>query len=169
MVSRPSWSHDRLIFNMGIPITGKDGLYIETGLFDSKQSTTKPCAYSMGYTVYRQHKIAKTFQDSKVHGADMSAPGGPNVGPINLAIRVVWRANFGDLSHTNFEVWLEMEKWQLIFLRNDSARSVIRDLWCSGVPLQQGRFSPKNTHSTGRRFNINTSSYQYRKSHCGRS
>ena len=25
-------SHDRLIFNMGIPIPGKDGLYIETGL-----------------------------------------------------------------------------------------------------------------------------------------
>ena len=24
-------SHDRLIFNMGIPISGKDGLYIETG------------------------------------------------------------------------------------------------------------------------------------------
>ena len=24
-------SHDRLIFNMGIPIPGKDGLYIETG------------------------------------------------------------------------------------------------------------------------------------------
>ena len=26
-------SHDRLIFNMGIPIHGKDGLYIETGPF----------------------------------------------------------------------------------------------------------------------------------------
>ena len=25
------WSHDHLIFNMGIPIPGKDGLYIETG------------------------------------------------------------------------------------------------------------------------------------------
>ena len=25
------WSCDRLIFNMGIPILGKDGLYIETG------------------------------------------------------------------------------------------------------------------------------------------
>ena len=25
------WSHDRLIFNMGIPITAKDGLYIEKG------------------------------------------------------------------------------------------------------------------------------------------
>ena len=25
------WSRDRLIFNMGIPIPGKDGLYIETG------------------------------------------------------------------------------------------------------------------------------------------
>ena len=25
------WSHDRLIFNMGIPIPGKDGLYIEMG------------------------------------------------------------------------------------------------------------------------------------------
>ena len=24
-------SHDRLIFNMGIPIPGQDGLYIETG------------------------------------------------------------------------------------------------------------------------------------------
>ena len=24
-------SHDRLIFNMGIPIPGKDSLYIETG------------------------------------------------------------------------------------------------------------------------------------------
>ena len=24
-------SHDRLIFNMGIPIPGKDGLYIEMG------------------------------------------------------------------------------------------------------------------------------------------
>ena len=24
-------SHDRLIFNMGIPTPGKDGLYIETG------------------------------------------------------------------------------------------------------------------------------------------
>ena len=24
-------SHDRLIFNIGIPIPGKDGLYIETG------------------------------------------------------------------------------------------------------------------------------------------
>ena len=24
-------SHDRLIFNMGIPIPGKDGLYIENG------------------------------------------------------------------------------------------------------------------------------------------
>ena len=24
-------SHNRLIFNMGIPIPGKDGLYIETG------------------------------------------------------------------------------------------------------------------------------------------
>ena len=44
---------------------------------------------------YRQAGMQVTyFPDSKVHGANMgptwvlSAPGGPYVGPINLAIRV---------------------------------------------------------------------------------
>ena len=38
---------------------------------------------------------ATTYPDSKVHGAhmgptwDLSAPGGPHVGPMNFAIRVI--------------------------------------------------------------------------------
>ena len=32
-------SRDRLIFNMGIPIPGKDGLYIETGPWASQEPT----------------------------------------------------------------------------------------------------------------------------------
>ena len=40
-------SHDRLIFNMGIPIPGKDGLYIETGPWAYVSITT---AKSMMYT-----------------------------------------------------------------------------------------------------------------------
>ena len=46
----------------------------------------RPCS-----AIARKH----TYQDSKIHGANMgptwflSAPGGPHVGPMNLAIRVV--------------------------------------------------------------------------------
>ena len=48
--------------------------------------------------------------DSKVHGANMgptwvlSAPDGPHVGPINLAIREQWRSNFGQ---TGCRPWLK--------------------------------------------------------------
>ena len=40
-------SHDRLTFNMGIPIPGKGGLYIDTGLciLTATKSTAKHCAY----------------------------------------------------------------------------------------------------------------------------
>ena len=63
-------SDDRLIFMMGIGIPTKDGLYFATGPWSP-------------------------HPDSKVHGANMgptwvlSAPDGPHVGPINLAIGAV--------------------------------------------------------------------------------
>ena len=65
----------------------------------TKQSTTKPCAYFMGYSLHVmdwQPAVHFTYMcpDSKVHGADMGPtwgrqdPGGPHVGLMNFAIWV---------------------------------------------------------------------------------
>ena len=45
-------SHDCLIFNMGIPIPGKDGLYIETG-------PRGPFQYSSRHLIVRFHEVLK--------------------------------------------------------------------------------------------------------------
>ena len=64
----------------------------------TKQSTTEPCAYFLGYTVCVQLWYQTTTQhnnpDSRVHGAKMgptwglSAPEGLHIGPMDLAIWV---------------------------------------------------------------------------------
>ena len=59
------------------------------------RNKTQPThAYPLGYNVHNVHGSTKNCPDSKVHGANMdptcvlSAPDGPHVDPMNLAIRV---------------------------------------------------------------------------------
>ena len=57
----------------------------------ASQITRLTIVYSTVYTIWRNYL---SYPDSKIHGANMgptwvlSAPGGPHVGPFNLAIRV---------------------------------------------------------------------------------
>ena len=74
-------SPDCLIFNMGIPIPGKDGLYIETGPRHLRMQHTKDIQYSTEYW---------NTPDSKVHGANkgptwvLSTTDGPTWAPLTL-------------------------------------------------------------------------------------
>ena len=62
----------------------------------TKQSTTKPCAYFLGYTVVPVQLLSLSwhYPDRKVYGAYMGptwgrqGPGWPNIGPMNLPIWV---------------------------------------------------------------------------------
>ena len=58
---RRSRDRDRLIFNMGIPIPGKDGLYIETGPW---QQYTIYTAYDAGDI--QQQKMKQTWNQGAV-------------------------------------------------------------------------------------------------------
>ena len=63
------------------------------------QTLWKILQATMGNTHLSTHIHSIGYPDSKVHVAHMgptwvlSAPGGPHVGPMNLAIRVVWYRN----------------------------------------------------------------------------
>ena len=85
----------RLIFNMGIAIPGKTVFLIETAPWLSDR-----LRFIVGIVavVRRDLYIATAsgkYPDSKVHGANMGSnwgrqdPGGPHVGPMNLAIWVL--------------------------------------------------------------------------------
>ena len=77
------WSWDRLMYNMGIPVLLRRYLYSGTG----------PRYLGYGKVTIFHSIPLDAIPESKVHGANMeptwvlSAPDGPHVGPMNLAIR----------------------------------------------------------------------------------
>ena len=71
---------------------------------------------------------AQYFPDGKVHGANMgptwvlTAPGGPNVGPINFAIRVVHQL-LQDVHHNTPVLYmLDAHQEEIMFLSNQRNR-----------------------------------------------
>ena len=98
----------------------------------TKQSTTKPCAYFLGYTVSCMHAITELHRkpinvtdainspDSKIYGANMGHiwgrqdPGGPHVGPMNLTI---WEWIY----------WLLIEAGRVTYLNKMSANFTKRE------------------------------------------
>ena len=98
--------HDRLIFVSEIPYLERLSLY-----WDEAQDFI----WSMSYSVQN------SVPDSKVHGANMGTiwgrqdPGGPHVGPMNLAIRcyIGLRPNVSAMLLTGIAKFTSVQKWKL--------------------------------------------------------
>ena len=75
----------------------KPRVHMSKILFETRLENGYGIHMDMKSTVANSETHAHTNPDSKVHGTNMeptwvlSAPGGPHVGPMNLAIWVIWQ------------------------------------------------------------------------------
>ena len=111
------------------------------------------------------------YPDSKVPGANMGPiwgqqdPGGPHVGPVNIAIWVYWQAlkYFTLEFHTQYPSNIQ---WREIICQIMETNC---DLWCHSRTWTQSHILTQISSKLhpGPWFNIKMTSYRYRNSHCG--
>ena len=126
-------------------------LYYATGMLNDHNAPWQmPCESNMKYYVAC---IAETVRDSKVHGANtgptwvLSAPGGPHIGPMNLAIRGLMQSQgmqpmTAELSNINCKT-----VWDSILLPSNSA--FITAKWHQGQRLFHNSEAWTRTPQTG--------------------
>ena len=112
------WKHQRKCLSW--PLTNQ---YLKGGFFRFLPSIQLICSHRQVKLnqVYKWCSVYHNIPDSKVHGANMgptwvlSAPDGPHVGPINLAIRggcmvtLMWH-----ITHSMEHIWVRSQRFSCL-------------------------------------------------------